>query len=323
VVAAAAWFLRRILGWRVQAELPVDVPPAGRPLVVVFNHTSNVDALLVAATVWRRLGHWARPLVKEELLELPVLGRLGRAAGGIPVSRSDDAGRDHAFDAAVRVLQRAGSILLAPEGTVTHDGRLLPLRHGAARLALEAGVDVLVVTHFGAQRAFSPVASGAERRVVVTMHMDVVSPWPDEDAAALTGRLAATLLDRSHELRATYPQADPDAAWWPPYASPSLPSETARANLERYRSSMTEAIANARRRMAAVAEEHEVADRLAQGREQARLAAERLAARSRARAESLARLARARLEASVEPPPPDRVAPPAPPRPADDAQEPA
>jgi 1-acyl-sn-glycerol-3-phosphate acyltransferase len=294
-VGAVRWLLCRALGWRVRASLPDPAPHPDQPLVVVFNHTSNIDAFLVADTVWRRLRHWVQPLVKAELFGVPVLGRLGRGAGAIPVVRGAGTGAD-AYDAAAERLRDGATVLLAPEGTITHDGDLLPLRHGAARLALEAGVDVLVVTHFGAQRAFSPVVRFADRRVVITMAMDLITPWPDEDPSSLTGRIAATMLDRSSDLRAGYPQADTTAPWWPPYATPASPSATARDNLERYRHSMAEAVAHARERMARIAEEHDVERRASEARARALARAEELAARARARAEALGAQTRHRLE---------------------------
>jgi len=316
VVRVVRLFLQGIMGWRVRARPPAVIPPPDKPLLVVFNHTSNVDAFLVAATVWKRLKHWVQPLVKDELFTTPGLGMLVRNAGAIAVVRGEGRGREAAYDNAVARLRAGGTVLLAPEGTVTHDGSLLPLRHGAARLALDAGVDVLVVTHFGAQRGFSPVVRFAERGVVVTMAMDVLQPWPDEDASSLTGRIAATMLDRSEQLRAAYPQADPQAPWWPPYSAPASPSDTARENLERYQTSMAEAVAQARERMSRFAETHDVEERIAQARERvtrfaedydveervaharerAIVAAEDLATRSRATAEDFAEQGRIRFE---------------------------
>lgn len=291
VLRAVMWFLRRVLGWRVRPWRPAVVPPPDQPLVVVLNHTSNVDVFPVADTIWRGMGHWCRPLAKAELFDLPVIGALARGAGAIPVSRGEDASREAAYGDAVASLRAGSTVLLAPEGTLTHDGALLPLRHGAARLALDAGVDVLVATHFGAQRGFSPVVRLAERDVDVTIAFDVVHPWPGEDAAQLTGRIAAIMMDRSEQLRDAYPQADPAARWWPPYATPASPTAVARENLEHYRESMAEAVAGARERMARFAEEHEVEQRVAQARERA----EDLAARSRERAGELGDLARQRL----------------------------
>ena len=317
-LGAVVAFLRRVLAWRVEARPPTVLPGREQPLVVVFNHTSNVDAFLVADTIWRRLRHWSQPLVKQELFDVPLLGRLVRGAGAIPVVRGEGAGREAAYGAAVERLRAGGTVLLAPEGTITHDGSLLPLRHGAARMALGAGVDVLVVTHFGAQRAFSPVVRRAERDVVVTMAFDLLHPWPDEDAGALTGRIAATMMDRSEELRAAYPQAAVGASWWPPYARPASPSATARDSLERYRASMTEAVTQARGRMAAFAVEHDVEQRVAAARARAdgftdearhriddfaeltRDRAEELAQRTRTRTDELTDDARQRLDELTE-----------------------
>jgi 1-acyl-sn-glycerol-3-phosphate acyltransferase len=292
--------LRGVMGWRVRARRPDPIPPSGKPLVVVFNHTSAIDAFLIADTLWRGLRHWVQPLVKAELFDVPVIGAIAHRAGAIPVLRTKGTGRDAAYDAAVARLQEGGTILIAPEGTTTHDGSLLPFRHGAARLALEAGVDVLAVTHLGAQRAFSPVVRFPERRVIVTMAMDVITPWPDDDASSLTARIAATMIDRSKELLSSYPQADPDARWWPPYARPASPTAVARENLERYRQSMAEAVEHARERMRQVAEEHAIEQRLAEARDRAVSAAEELAARSRARAGEVAEHTRERVEELAE-----------------------
>jgi 1-acyl-sn-glycerol-3-phosphate acyltransferase len=253
-VTAVRWFLGVLFGWRVVATRPAHTPAPDVPLVVAFHHTSNVDPFVVADVVWRGLGRWCRPLAKAELFDVPLLGTLGRAAGAIPVARGNDAGREQAFDAAVERLVGGAAVMVAPEGTITHDGGVLPLRHGAARMALAAGADVLVVTHLGAQRGFSPVALVPEWGAVVTVGFDLLTPWQDEDAAALTGRIGATMEDRLDALRASHPQRDPDAAWWPPYRAPGTPTATARENLERYREAMGNSIADARARMARFAE---------------------------------------------------------------------
>lgn len=308
LVGGVVGMLRSLFGWRIHAQRPTVPPPPERPYVAVFNHTSAIDGFLIADMLWRGTRHWVQPLVKVEVFEVPVLGRLARAAGAVPVHRTAGEGREDAYRDAIARLRTGATVLIAPEGTITHDGNLLPMRHGAARLALEAGVDILVVTHFGAQRAFSPVVRFPERGAVVTMALDVLDLEPDEDATAVTGRIAATMLDRSLELQAAYPDRRLDARWWPPYATPASPSATARDNLERYQESMAQAIASARERMARLSAEHEVEQRVAEARERARQAAvefaearERaqqtaaeLAARARDRAEHLASETRGR-----------------------------
>lgn len=296
VIGLVTWILRRVFAWRLRVRVEGDVPAADRPLVVVANHTSNVDPFLVADVVRRVTGHWIQPLAKQEIFEVPVFGRVARAAGAIPVARGTDSGRSAAFAAAVSRVREGGTVYVAPEGTITHDGSLLPLRHGAARLALDAEAPVLVVTHFGAQRAASPVAGMPHRGALVRFVLEVLPEDPGEDAGQLTGRMAATMLARSEELAASHPQGTPAAAWWPTYAEPATPSQVARENLERYRTSMAEAVEAARARMHELTEDRESGERLAQ----ARAAARERADRGRAQAEELLNQVRARTRELVE-----------------------
>ncbi len=269
VIRMMMWLLQTVLGWDIRGRVHGSPPARSRPMVVVFNHTSNVDAFPVADMVLRTTGRWCQPLVKGELFEIPVIGTVIARAGAIPVARGSGSGRDQAYAVAVERLRSGATIGLAPEGTVTHDGTLLPLRRGAARLAIDGGADVLVVTHFGAQRAFSPVVRTAERNVVVEIALDVVRLHPDEDAEELTGRIAATFLDRSEQLRLDYPQRDESAVWWPPYPAPASPTATARAHIEQYGASMAAAVAEARTRIEQYADDHDLEQRLASARARA------------------------------------------------------
>lgn len=273
VVGAVIRFLR-LFGWRFEATPPDVIPPLTRPLVVTSNHTSNIEPFIVADSVLRQTGHWVQPLAKAEVFEVPVVGWLGHKAGAVPVARTDGSSREQAYDAAKAKLAEGASVWLAAEGTTTHDGNLLPLRYGAARMALESGSQMLVVTHLGGQRAFSPLRRMPERGATVTLAMDVLTPWPGEDEEALTGRIAATMMDRLEELKASHPQRGTDAYWWPPYAAPAAPTRTARDNLDRYRASMAESVAAARERMATFAEEHHLDEKVTEARDRIRHFAE-------------------------------------------------
>lgn len=292
LVAAAVWVARRLFGWHLRVRIEGPLPPGDRPAVVVANHTGNLEPFLVAHTVWRATGHWIQPLVKAELFQMPVLSALAPGAGAIPVARDTEGGREDAYAQAVARLDEGGTIYIAPEGTITHDGELLPLRHGAARLALQAGVPVVVVTSFGGQRGFSPVVLVPQRGVLFDVVVEQLEPDADDDPTTLTGRIAATMLDRSQELREQYPQADPDAAWWPPYSEPAEPTRTARENLEQYREAMADAVEQARARMAGLRDEREVDQRLRDARDRASAAA----THARERAHELADQVRGRTD---------------------------
>jgi hypothetical protein len=74
---------------------------------------------------------------------MPVIGWVVRAVGALPVYRRIDAGEDvsqnqKTFDACRELLASGGSIALFPEGVSHSSPKLLPLKSGAARIALGA-----------------------------------------------------------------------------------------------------------------------------------------------------------------------------------------
>jgi 1-acyl-sn-glycerol-3-phosphate acyltransferase len=124
---------------RVEIVGPERIPAAG-PLVLAANHqNAMVDPMLLLTTVPR----WLRPLAKAPLFRYPLIGPLVRLAGALPVERRQDAGSDPARNEAMlrhatAALAAGGAILIFPEGVSQAEPRLMPLRSGAARLALGA-----------------------------------------------------------------------------------------------------------------------------------------------------------------------------------------
>src|SRR4029453_633474 len=92
-------------------------------------------------------------LAKEPLFRMPIIGAIVRAMDSIPVYRrmdqADTAQNAVTFEAARSLLARGGSLALFPEGTSHSDSRLKPFRTGAARIALGAGLDGLVIVPAG------------------------------------------------------------------------------------------------------------------------------------------------------------------------------
>lgn len=129
------------------------IPETG-PVLVVCNHLSYLDPIYTAVFVHRR-GRIPRFLAKASLWRTPVLRRLLIDTGQIPVYRGHrDAGSS--LRAAKQALGADKAVLIYPEGTITRDPDHWPMvaRTGVARLALEAGVPVVPVVHWGTQRVY-------------------------------------------------------------------------------------------------------------------------------------------------------------------------
>ncbi|EEF78876.1 lysophospholipid acyltransferase family protein [Methylophaga thiooxydans] len=114
--------------------------PASGPAIVVANHVSGLDPLLLIAACHRPL----RFLIATEEYNRPVFHWLFRAAGCIPVDRK---GRPElALRAARRALEKGEVIALFPHGKIHLDtDPPRPIKGGVARLAAWSQCDIYPV----------------------------------------------------------------------------------------------------------------------------------------------------------------------------------
>jgi 1-acyl-sn-glycerol-3-phosphate acyltransferase len=129
------------------------------PCIVAVNHSSLIDPGVVLAALGR-LGE-RRPVVLATagLWRVPVLGRLLRAEGHIPVHRGT-AQAAAALDAAERELRRGRVVVIYPEGRIPRrpdsaDAMPQEFRSGLARLALATGAPVVPLGQAGSRRVNS------------------------------------------------------------------------------------------------------------------------------------------------------------------------
>jgi len=115
------------------------------------NHLTEIDPFLIGHMLYSN-GIIPHFLAKHSLFQIPVLGAWLRWAGQIPVDRRGGATALESLAVARRVLDRGGAIIVYPEGTLTRDPALWPMRGrtGAARLAFDTQAPVIPVAHWGA-----------------------------------------------------------------------------------------------------------------------------------------------------------------------------
>jgi 1-acyl-sn-glycerol-3-phosphate acyltransferase len=121
--------------FRYSGKMPDD---PRRPFVVVSNHESFADILLISHLPWEM--KW---LSKAELFRIPVMGWMMWLAGDVPVKRGFGPSAVEAMDRCRQVLRNRVSVMIFPEGTRSKTAELLPFKDGAFRLAIEAGVPIL------------------------------------------------------------------------------------------------------------------------------------------------------------------------------------
>lgn len=130
----------------------VEKLPKKGSYILVSNHVTNVDALAVAYFIYKYLNRGPHFLAKESLFRIPLIGKVLTAAGQIPVYRSTHR-NDGPLRAANQYLAAGHCIAIFPEGTLTRDPDLWPMRGrtGAVRLALDTNVPVYAIAHWGSE----------------------------------------------------------------------------------------------------------------------------------------------------------------------------
>lgn len=134
-----AWVLSRCV-YRLRF-VDTDHIPTDGPAVLVCNHVSFVDAVLLMAASPRPI----RFLMDHRIFRVPVLGALFRLAKAIPVAprQEDPAAYESAFAAADAVLAEGELLGIFPEGGITHDGALQPFKGGIMKILERRAVPVV------------------------------------------------------------------------------------------------------------------------------------------------------------------------------------
>ena len=139
-----AWVLSRFV-YRFDIKGDEHIPTEG-PAVLVCNHVSFIDAVLLMAASPRPI----RFIMDHRIFRVPVLGWMFRLAKAIPIApqKEDAAAYERAFAEAVKVLREGDLLAIFPEGAITRDGQLQPFKGGVMKimeLARAEGIEAPVI----------------------------------------------------------------------------------------------------------------------------------------------------------------------------------
>ncbi len=156
----------------------------GQQYIYMSNHASALDIPLALGTLPGTVVF----LAKKELFRILFLGWSLRAAGYIPVDRSNSFKARQSVDRALKAIQaKTISLILYPEGTRTDDGRLLPFKRGVFHIALHSRLPLVPVAVRGSFEAMPPGArSLTPTPIRVTIGQPIeTNALTDKDGTAL------------------------------------------------------------------------------------------------------------------------------------------
>lgn len=199
--------------WKGQEKLPRNTG-----MIVCPNHVTEIDPIVVAHFLYNQ-GVMPHFLAKASLFKVPVIRSILRISRQVPVERSS-AGANRSLEAAREALADGGGIIIYPEGTLTRDPDMWPMkgRTGAARLALQTGAPVVPMAHWGAHEVFPRYANRfylfprKRSRVLVGEPVDLSefrdAPLTRSTLDAATDRIIDAITELLAELRGETPPAE-------------------------------------------------------------------------------------------------------------------
>ncbi len=211
-ILVAAWifsivpeFLMRFLSWllvrtlyRLQLHgIEKHVPDEG-PALLVCNHVSYMDALILAASIPRPV----RFVMYYRIFNIPVMRWIFRTAKAIPIAgaREDPELMQRAFDDVDAALAAGELVCIFPEGALTKDGAIAPFKAGVEKILARRPVPVVPMAlrnmwgSMWSRRANAKEGSRMDRMRVprrLRAHVEVVADAPIDGAVASAALLEA------------------------------------------------------------------------------------------------------------------------------------
>lgn len=153
-----------LAGIRMKVHYHGDLPQ--QPAVYLFNHSSTLDLFVGTALALPGV----RYIAKRELGYNPLFWAIARLSGQIMIDRSDPREAIMQINRAYKYLKKKRfSLMLAPEGTRSRTGKILPFKSGAFHAAVEMQYPIVPIYIEGAYE-LCPGKSLIARPGTVTVH---------------------------------------------------------------------------------------------------------------------------------------------------------
>ena len=194
------WILVNV-GYRLKTRGLEHIPAEG-PMVVVCNHVSYMDALVVIGCCRRPI----RFVMDHRIFKIPLLNFVFRTAGAIPIAPAHENPEllERAYDRVARYLEEGEVVGIFPEGKLTADGEIGPFKAGIEQIIQRTPAPVVPMALRGLwgsffSRRYGKAMSHFPRRFWSRIELTVGEPIPAQRATS------ALLRERVAALRGDWP----------------------------------------------------------------------------------------------------------------------
>lgn len=150
--------------------------------VFVANHQGAYDIF----AIYGYLNHNFKWMMKKSLEKIPLVGYSCVKAGHIMVDRSSPAAIKHTMETAEKRLKGGMSLVVFPEGSRSHTGKMRPFKRGAFKLASEFGLPLVPVTIDGSFDVMSRQSKVPHwGHITLTIHKPVAAPKDEHESQEL------------------------------------------------------------------------------------------------------------------------------------------
>jgi len=188
-----AWILMKLM-YRLRVTGVESIPEEG-PALIICNHVSFVDALVISASVPRPI----RFVMESAIFKMPVVNTFARGMKAIPIAsaKEDREAMERAFAIVAAELRDGNLVCIFPEGKLTADGNMNVFRPGMTRILNETPVPVIPIGMSGLwtsmfSRAAKSVWFRLPRRLFAKLTVTI--GMPVEPRAATPDAMHATVL---------------------------------------------------------------------------------------------------------------------------------
>ena len=188
--------------------------PAESGAMLAGNHTGYADFILMGTGPYLHGERLVRFMAKKSVFDVPVLGWLLKLMKHVPVDRAHGGA---SIAPAVQMLREGNLVGIFPEATISRSFELANFKTGAARIAHQAGVQLVPCVIWGSQRIWTKDLPKRFHNVpVIVRYGEPVHLTGDAEAdTAELKRQMQLLLDASRSEYASLYTDGAGEAWMP------------------------------------------------------------------------------------------------------------